>query len=64
MKALKNRNVDGELLTISQVAECANLGTRTVRRIAEDSGALRKIGKCIRVDKEVFFDYIRQVYSE
>lgn len=64
MKALKNRNVDGELLTISQAAECANLGTRTVRRIAEDSGALRKIGKCIRVDKEVFFDYIRQVYSE
>ncbi|HJG82694.1 MAG TPA: helix-turn-helix domain-containing protein [Lacrimispora saccharolytica] len=51
-------------MTISQAAECANLGTRTVRRIAEDSGALRKIGRCIRVDKDVFFEYIRQAYSE
>ena len=64
MNALKNLNADGKLLTISQAAECANLGTRTVRRIAEDSGALRKIGRCIRVDKDVFFEYIRQAYSE
>lgn len=64
MNALKNKNTDGKLLTIPQVAECSNLGTRTVRRIAEDSGALRKIGRCIRVDKKIFFDFIEQNYSE
>lgn len=64
MNALKNKNDDGKLLTIPQVAESSNLGTRTVRRIAEESGALRKIGRCIRVDRKKFFEYIEQMYSE
>lgn len=64
MNALKNKNIEGRLLTIPQVAEYSNLGIQTVRRIAEDSGALRKIGRCIRVDKKIFFDYIDQNYSE
>lgn len=64
LNALKNKNDDGKLLTIPQVAESSNLGTRTVRRIAEESGALRKIGRCVRVDQEKFFDFIEQNYSE
>lgn len=64
LNALKNKNDDGKLLTIPQVAESSNLGTRTVRRLAEESGALRKIGRCIRVDQEKFFEYIEQTYSE
>lgn len=64
MNALKNKNDAGKLLTIPQVAESSNLGTRTVRRIAEESGALRKIGRCIRVDQKIFFDFIAENYSE
>ncbi len=64
MKALKSNNPDGELLTYEQVAEQSNLGLTTVTRLARESGALVKIGKVARVDRQVFFDYIREKYRE
>ena len=64
MKALKNKNKNGELLTINQIAELANLGVVKCREIAKNAGAERKIGRCYRVNKQIFFDYIEREYSK
>ena len=64
MNKMKNRSLDGNLLTVPQTAERSNLGTQTVRKIAAESGALRKIGRCIRINQKIFFEHIEQNYSE
>lgn len=56
-------NSNGELLTIGQVCSLANLGESTVRRLADESQSSRRIGKALRVNKKIFFDYIEKVYS-
>ena len=58
-----NRSTEGMLLTIQQSAEVSNLGVATTRRIAEEAGAIRRIGRCVRVNPKVFLDYIESVYS-
>lgn len=63
MNALKNRNENGELLTLKQVCELSNLGSSTVRRIAEKSNSVRKIGKCYRINRKTFLDYVEHEYS-
>ena len=42
-----NRSTEGMLLTIQQAAEVSNLGVATTRRIAEEAGAIRRIGRCV-----------------
>lgn len=63
MKELKKNNNVGELVTLKQMCELSNLGMNRVRILAEESGALRKIGKSVRVKPKVFFDYIDKEYS-
>lgn len=63
MNLAKNRNRNGELITLQQACEDSNLGSSTVRRLADESGAVRKIGKNYRIKKSVFFDYIEAVYG-
>lgn len=63
MNLAKNRNQDGELITLQQACAESNLGSSTVRRLADEAGAVRKIGKCYRIKKSVFFDYIETVYG-
>ncbi|MCI8724686.1 MAG: helix-turn-helix domain-containing protein [Hungatella sp.] len=63
MKALRNRNANGELLTMTQACEASNLGKTTVRKIAEEAGAARKIGRSYRINKKLFFDFIDRNYS-
>ena len=58
-----NRSTEGMLITIQQAAEVSNLGVATTRRIAEEAGAIRRIGRCVRVNPKVFLDYIESVYS-
>jgi hypothetical protein len=58
MRKSATNNLDAELLTIPQTCEVSNLGTSTVRRIAEESGAIRKIGRSVRIKRAVFFGYI------
>lgn len=53
-----NRDDSGELLTVSQTCRISNLGQSTVRRIARESGAIRRIGKCYRIRREDFMNYI------
>lgn len=62
MNISSNRNPNGKLLTVQQMAEVANLGIATTRRIAEESGSIRRIGRCVRVNSELFLDYIETVY--
>lgn len=60
MKRLNNEHTSlyGELLTLPQTCEVSNLGMSTVRKIAQESGAVRKIGRSVRIKRAVFFDYI------
>lgn len=64
MNALQNRNSTGELLTLTQVCELSNLGATTVRRLAEESKAVRKIGRSYRINKKIFLAYIETMYAE
>ena len=63
MQKLKNASFEGELLREEQVCKLSNLGRCKVRQIAKEAGAVRKIGRCYRINKTIFFDYINKVYS-
>lgn len=63
MNKLEHGNKNGELLTINQACELSNLGVSTVRNIADEAGAVRKIGRCYRIKKDRFFEYIETMYS-
>lgn len=60
----QHRNLEGELVTVDQMAEIANLGTNTIRRLAQEAGAVRKIGKSYRINRKIFFEFIEIVYSK
>lgn len=64
MRLTGNSDSAGDLLTITQMCQAANLGEQTVRRIAQEAGAVRKIGKSYRIRKEVFLKYIDSEYSQ
>lgn len=64
MKKSEVENKFGDLLKLNQVCELSNLGATTVRKLAEESGAVRKIGRSYRIKKSVFFDYIEKEYAE
>ncbi|RGR45045.1 hypothetical protein DWY46_17710 [Blautia obeum] len=65
MRSLKYRNnIDSPLLTYQMMAEDSNLGIQTVMKLAKESGALVKIGKTARVNREKFYSYVLEKYSE
>lgn len=64
MNALQNKNSTGELLTLTQICELSNLGATTVRRLAEESKAVRRIGRSYRINKKIFLAYIEKTYTE
>lgn len=65
MRSLKYRNnVDSPLLTYQMMAEDSNLGIQTVMKLAKESGSLIKIGKTARVNREKFYSYVLEKYSE
>lgn len=63
MNALKNRDENGELITVEQASKGSNLGMTTVRRLASEAGAVRKIGKSYRINRKIFFEHIEMKYS-
>ena len=63
MNRLGTKNFDGKLLTYQQTAENSNMGINTVMRLARESGALVKIGRISRVDWDVFYSYVKNVYG-
>lgn len=52
-----------ELITLKQTCFLFNIGMNRARILAEESGALRKIGKTVRVKPKVLRDYIDKEYS-
>lgn len=64
MNLAKNRNIEGELLTLEQTCQLTNLGKATVRQLAEESESVRRIGRSYRINRKIFFDYIENVYAE
>lgn len=64
MNATKYKDSGGELLTVEQTQALSNLGMHTVKKLAADAGAVRRIGKCYRINRRLFFDYIEKVYAE
>lgn len=64
MNISTTRNKNGDLITVEQACELTNLGRTSVRKLAVESGAGRKIGRCFRIKKAVFLDFIDRVYSE
>lgn len=64
MNRLERRNKDGELITLVQACEITNLGSSTVRKLADESGAVRKIGRSYRIKKSLFLNHIEKEYAE
>ena len=62
MHLLNMMSEDGVLLTLDQMRKKSNLGASTIRKLAEESGAVRKIGKSYRINQEVFFNHIDKEY--
>lgn len=63
MNKISNRDDAGVLLTVKQVAALSNLGTGTVRRLAEQAGAVRRIGRIYRIKRDDFFTYLDNFYT-
>ena len=58
MNTIGTKNVNGELINLNQAWEITNLGANTIRNLAAEAGAVRKIGKSYRIKKEVLLNYI------
>jgi len=63
MNLLQSKNQYGELITLDQACELANLGRTKVRQLAKESRAAVKIGKSYRIKRQVLFEYIDQNFS-
>lgn len=55
---------ESEYCSVEQICQLANLGATTVRKLAGDAGAVRKIGRSYRIKRSIFFDYVEKMYSE
>lgn len=52
----------GELVTLRQACETVNLGANTVRQLAQDAGAVRKIGRSYRINRKILLNFIETTY--
>ena len=53
-------SIQGDLVTLNQMCEVTNLGSSTVRRLASEAAAVRKIGKSYRINRRIFLDYVEK----
>lgn len=64
MKARIVNNMLGEMITLEQACALLNLGRGTIRRLASECGAVRKIGKSYRIKRTMLLDYIDRTYTD
>lgn len=64
MKARIVNNMLGEMITLEQACALLNLGRGTIRRLASECGAARKIGKSYRIKRTELVDYIDKKYTD
>lgn len=60
MHKLEVNNLDGSFFSITQMANDLNIGESTVRKVAVESGAYIRIGRCFRVNREKFLEYLER----
>lgn len=61
MRTLATRNMiseEMEYLTVDQAKLLYNLGTSTIKQMAKDAGAVRRIGGALRINRKVLSEYI------
>lgn len=63
MHLRKVENALGQYITVDQACQETNLGRTTVRKLATEADAMRKIGRCSRIHRKKFFDYIEKKYA-
>lgn len=58
MHKLSEQTEDGIFITIETASRLTNLGRNTVRKLAQEGNAARKIGKSFRINRQVFLNYL------
>lgn len=58
MQKRKNLSEDAVFITVDTASRLTNLGRNTVRKLAQEGNAARKIGKSFRINKKIFLDYV------
>jgi NADP-dependent 3-hydroxy acid dehydrogenase YdfG len=58
MNKSKAVNPTGDFITATQAAESANIGIATAKKFAEQANAVVHIGRCYRIDRLKFLEYI------
>ena len=61
---MKDESKSCVLQTVKQIASESSLGLAAVRKIAEESGAVRRFGRSYRIHRKTFFDYIEEHCKE
>ena len=65
MRALaKNTDIDQKSGTLEQAGMRYGFGRNSMRKIAEDAGAIIKIGKCVRVNFTIMDKYLDSLSGE
>jgi hypothetical protein len=54
-------NPTGDFITAKQAAESVNIGIATAKKYAEQAKAVVHIGRCYRIDRAKFLEYISQM---
>lgn len=63
MNKANYNNPLGDLVTVKQCTELLNLGSGTIRTLAKQAGAERRIGRSYRINRKVLMTYIEKVYG-
>lgn len=58
MNKLSNPSEEAVFITINAACHLTNLGKNTVRKLAQEANAARKIGKSFRINRKKFLDYV------
>lgn len=65
MKTLiKNTELEQKAGTLEQAGMRYGFGRNTMRKIADDAGAIIKIGKCVRVNFSIMDKYLDSLSGE
>jgi hypothetical protein len=58
MHRLSNQSDEAVFVTVEAASRLTSLGRNTVRRMAEECNAARKIGRSVRINRKIFLNYV------
>ena len=56
--------IQKDFITLNDGAEYYGLGMNTFTRIAREAGAVYKIGKMVRIKREILEEYLRKINTK